>query len=87
LPEEECNMTSDEIVRLGSAGTLQEAHVWQATLDHEGIRCRVVGEFLTQGFGVGVPGMYPELWVYGRDLDRARAALQAHPAGGGRVEP
>ena len=59
---------SDAIVRLASAGTLQEAHAWQATLAAEGIRCRVVGEYLTQGFGVGVPGMYPEVWVYGRDL-------------------
>ena len=73
-------MTSDEIVRLGSAGTLQEAYAWKDALDAEGIRCRVVGEFLTQGFGVGVPGMYPEVWVYGRDLARARAALQVHQA-------
>jgi len=72
-------MTSDQIVRLANAGTLQEAHTWQAALDAEGIRCRVVGEYLTQGFGVGVPGMYPEVWVYGRDLDRARAVLQTHP--------
>jgi hypothetical protein len=77
-------MTSDEIVRLASAGTLQEAHAWQATLAAEGIRCRVVGEFLTQGFGVGVPGMYPEVWVYGRDLDQARAALQVHQADSAR---
>jgi len=75
-------MTSDEIVRLVSAGTLQQAHAWQAALDAEGIRCRVVGEYLTQGFGGGVPGMYPEIWVYGRDLDRARAALQVHEATG-----
>lgn len=78
---------SDEIVRLASAGTLQEAHAWQAALAAEGIRCRVVGEYLTQGFGVGVLGMYPEVWVYGRDLDRARAALQTPQGESGREKP
>ena len=78
---------SAELVRLGSAGTLQQAHAWQVTLDAQGIRCCVVGDYLTEGFGVGIPGRYPEVWVYGYDLDRARAALQVHPGDSVRAKP
>jgi hypothetical protein len=52
-------------------------------LEREGIRCRVVGEYLTAGYGGGVAGMYPEVWVHVEDLKKARAILGArmgHPS-------
>jgi hypothetical protein len=68
-------MRQQEIVRLTSASTLQEAHGIRSALEDNGIRCEVVGEYLTVNYGVGVPGMYPEIWVFRDDLDRASAIL------------
>jgi hypothetical protein len=71
-------MADDIIVRLASAATLQEAYAWRVLLEQEGIRCQVVGDYLTEGYGVGVPGMYPEVWIHRDDLEKARAILEAH---------
>jgi hypothetical protein len=69
-------MNEPEIVRVASAGTLQEAHAWRMALEQEGIRCQVVGEYLTAGYGMGVlPNEYPEVWVHRADLEKAKAVL------------
>jgi hypothetical protein len=71
-------MTASEIVRLASFGTLVEAHACRLALEQEGIRCQVVGDYLTAGYGLGLlPGTYAEVWVRHEDLDRARAILGA----------
>jgi hypothetical protein len=64
-----------ELVRLIDAGTLQEAALIRAALERAGIRSQVMGENLTAGFGAGLPGIYPEVWVRAEDLARARAVL------------
>jgi hypothetical protein len=67
----------DEVVRLVTAGSPPEAHLWQQALEGRGVPCRVVGEYLG-GFGVVYPGHpVPELWVHRDDAERARAALEA----------
>ena len=66
----------EEIVRLVTASSPQEAHLWRQALEDEGIRCRVVGEYLGS-FGVVPPGHpVPELWVHQEDAERARAVLE-----------
>ena len=74
----------DEIVRLVMASSPQEAHLWRQALEDQGIRCRVVGEYLG-GFGVVPPGHpVPELWVHQEDAERAQAILEGfrkHPPG------
>jgi hypothetical protein len=74
----------EEIVRLGTAGSLQEAHLWRQALEDEGIRCRVVGEYLGS-FGVVPPGHpVPELWVHKENSERGQAILEGfkkHPPG------
>ena len=65
-----------EIVRLVTASSPQEAHLWRQALADEGIRCRVVGEYLGS-FGVVYPGHpVPELWVHQEDAERARVVLE-----------
>jgi hypothetical protein len=65
----------EEIVRLVTAGNPQEAHLWRQALEQEGIRCRVVGEYLGS-FGVVPPGHpVPELWVHRDDAERAKTFL------------
>jgi len=67
----------NEIVRLNFAGSLQEAHLWRMALEEKGISCQVVGEYLTANHGMGMlPSMYPEIWVHGEDVERAKAVLQ-----------
>jgi hypothetical protein len=68
---------SDAIVRLSSAGTLQEADAWRLALEQHGVRCKVVGDYLTAGHGVGVAGMCPEVWIHAEDWDKAKAILSA----------
>ena len=66
---------NDRIVRLATASNPQEAALWQQSLEVEGIRCRVVGEYLGS-FGIVYPGsVQPELWVFQADVERARAIL------------
>ena len=66
----------DEIVRLVTARSPQEAHLWRQALEDEGVRCQVVGEYLGS-FGVVYPGHpVPELWVHQEDAERARAVLE-----------
>ena len=65
-----------EIVRLVTASSPQEAHLWRQALEGEGVRCLVVGEYLGS-FGVVYPGHpVPELWVHQEDAERARAVLE-----------
>jgi hypothetical protein len=69
----------EEIVRLVTASIPQEAHLWRQALEDQGIRCRVVGEYLGS-FGVVYPGHpVPELWVHRQDADRAQAILDRLP--------
>jgi len=71
-------MYDDDVVSLASASDLQEAHSWWAALEEGGVRCQVVGDYLTVGIGVGVVLRHdPELWVQRGELDRARAILEA----------
>jgi hypothetical protein len=65
----------ENIVRLATARDPQEAEFWRQALEDEGIRCRVVGEFLGS-FGVVPPGHpVPEVWVRQVDAERARQIL------------
>ena len=53
----------DEVVRLVTASSPLEAHLWRQAPEGRGIPCRVVGEDLG-GFGVVYPGHpVPGLWV------------------------
>ncbi len=75
-------MSRGKVVRLSTASSLQEAHLWKSVLEREGISCEVVGDYLTTGLGVGHVGMYPEIWVHQEDLERARAVLQTYQKSG-----
>jgi hypothetical protein len=67
---------ADEIVRLATASSPQEAHLWRQALEDEGIHCQVVGEYLG-GFGIVPPGHpVPELWVHREQAERAQAVLE-----------
>ena len=69
----------DEVVRLVTASSPQEAHRWRQALEGRGIPCRVVGEYLG-GFGVVYPGHpEPELRVRRQDARRAQAVLEGLP--------
>ena len=70
-------MQGDEIVRLLTADNPAQAHVWQQALESEGIYAQVVGDYLDAGLG-DVPGLRAELWVYGRDVERAEKILAEH---------
>jgi carbon storage regulator len=64
------------VVRLVTAGSPHEAHLWRQALEGQGVRCRVVGEYLG-GFGVVPPGNpVPELWVHQEDAERAQAIVE-----------
>jgi hypothetical protein len=66
---------SNDIVRLATAANPVQAHVWEQALREEGIRCKVVGDYLDAGLG-DIPGFSPELWVHRQDLVRAQAILR-----------
>jgi hypothetical protein len=66
---------ADEIVRLVTADNPTEAHIWEQALLAEGIRCKVVGEFLDAGIG-DISGLRPEIWVRREDVPRAEAVLR-----------
>jgi hypothetical protein len=71
-------MQGDDIVRLITANNPAEAHLYGEALQDEGIRCKVVGDYLDSGVG-DIPGIRAEVWVHRDDLERARAVLAAHP--------
>ena len=71
-------MASDDrgdVIRLATADTPVQAHIWQQALQEEGIECQVVGDYLDAGLG-DIPGMRAELWVHEQDAQRALAVLQ-----------
>jgi len=65
----------DDIVRLATAPNPAQAHIWEQALRAEGIRCKVVGDYMDAGFG-DIPGMQAELWVHRDDTARAEAILK-----------
>jgi hypothetical protein len=64
----------DEVVRLATVPNPALAHLWADALKAEGIRCRVVGEYLDAGIG-DVSGLLPEIWVKRGDVPRAEEIL------------
>jgi hypothetical protein len=64
----------DDIVRLATAVNPAQAHIWEQALAAEGIRAKVVGDFLDAGVG-DIPGLSAELWVRRDDLARAEEVL------------
>jgi hypothetical protein len=67
----------DDVVRLATADTPAQAHIWQQALQDEGIESHVVGDYLDAGLG-DVPGMRAELWVHQAQAAQAQAILQQH---------
>jgi len=65
----------DEIVCLATAENPFQAHVWEQALKDEGIRCKVVGDYLDASLG-DIPGLKAEVWVHRDDLARAEAVLR-----------
>jgi hypothetical protein len=65
----------DDVVRLVTADNPAEAHIWEQALREEGIKCKVVGDYLDAGLG-DIPGMRAELWVHRDDRDRAAEVLR-----------
>jgi hypothetical protein len=65
----------NDIVRLATAANPIQAHIWEQALQEEGIRCKVVGDFLDAGLG-DIPGLSAELWVHRDDLARAEEILR-----------
>ena len=66
---------SDDIVRLTTAENPAEAHILEQALRAEGIRCKVVGDYLDASFG-DLPGLKPEIWVHREDVERAQSVLR-----------
>jgi hypothetical protein len=68
-------MSGEDVVRLVTLSTPQEAQLLRQALEAEGIRCQVVGELLG-----GLPPAQPaaEVWVGKADLEKARAVAAAH---------
>jgi hypothetical protein len=81
----------DEVVRLATAMNPTEAHIWADALKAEGIRCRVVGDYLEASYG-DLSGTRPEIWVRRADVPRAEEVLRKDlegrepPAEGGEDE-
>jgi hypothetical protein len=75
------DMHADDIVCLARAQNAAEAYIWHQALQDEGIRSKVVGEYLEAGFG-DMGSVKPEVWVHKDDLARAEKILesvQRHP--------
>jgi hypothetical protein len=66
---------SDDIIRLATAENPVQAHILEQALRAEGIRCKVVGDYLDASFG-DLPGLKPEIWVHRDDVERAQAVLR-----------
>jgi hypothetical protein len=64
--------SNNEVMRLASAGSLQEAQLWKAAIEQAGIQCQLVG--LSAEHAVGLP----ELWIHRDDAERVRLVLRAH---------
>jgi hypothetical protein len=73
---------AEDIVRLVTAPTPPQAHIWQQALQDEGIESQVVGDFLDVGIG-DVPGLTAELWVHRNDVARAEEILRKGEGGSG----
>jgi hypothetical protein len=67
----------EDIICLTTTANPAEAHLLAEALEEEGIRCRVVGDYLDAGVG-NIPGIRPEVWVHREDLERAQALLAQH---------
>ena len=63
------------IVCVAHADTAVEAHIWQNALEEEGIKAKVVGDFLDAGLG-NIPGMKAEVWVHEDDLQKATQIIE-----------
>jgi len=70
----------DHLVCLAGAANPFEAHIWQQALEQEGIRCKVLGDYLDAGIG-DIPGMMAEVWVHAANAPRAEAILREHQGG------
>jgi len=68
-------LPADEIVRVATAPNPPVAHIWEQALKEEGIRCKVVGDYLDAGLG-NIPGMRAEVWVHKEDAERAEAIIR-----------
>jgi hypothetical protein len=68
--------SGDRLVSLSAPRDSQEAQIWRAALEAQGIRCKVVGEQLAAGGLVGWHGEVPEVWVFERDRERALNVLK-----------
>ncbi len=66
-----------EFVRLSSAPNPFIAHIWQQSLEREGIACKVFGDYLDAGLG-DISGLSAELWVEPANLVRAGKILEQH---------
>ena len=65
----------EDVVRAITAANYVQAHVWEQALHDAGIRCKVVGDYLTASVG-GLPGLPAEIWVHRDDLARAKEILE-----------
>lgn len=66
-----------DLVRLASAANPFQAHIWEQALRQDGVRCKVVGDYLDAGIG-DIPGFAAEVWVEAADIARAEAILREH---------
>jgi hypothetical protein len=66
---------SDDIVRLATAPNPAQAHIWEQALRQAGVRCKVVGDYLSAGIG-DIPGLQAEIWVHKEDLARGEEVLR-----------
>jgi hypothetical protein len=63
-----------DMVRLASAASPFEAHLWEQSLLEAGIRCQILDDNLRGGVGT-VPGLRSEVWVHDNERERAEAVL------------
>ena len=67
--------SSDDIVRLVAAPNPAQAHIWEQALRQAGVRCKVVGDYLSAGIG-DIPGLQAEIWVHKEDVARGEQVLR-----------
>ncbi|QVL29987.1 DUF2007 domain-containing protein [Telmatocola sphagniphila] len=60
---------------MASAANSFLAQIWQQALEHEGIRCKVFGDYLDAGLG-DISGISAEVWVEPANLVRAQKILE-----------